>query len=346
MSKLTYKIRHNLDIRDELTKALLVAKFAVEHRTMSSNSVKQFGLKSAISNQILRKYSRNWKCKRVNSVKLTIPGSSVDYMNRIIRVPCLKAKIYGFMKDVIKINQIELDETHAYICCTVADICEREPGGYIGIDRNATGHIAVAAIDEKIMKFGKDATHINGKYRHIRAHAQRGRKFKFLKKLKNKESNKTKNINHQISRKIVDIAKEKNYGIKLEKLTGITKNKRQGKKLNSIKSNWSFYQLQTFIAYKAKLLGVKVFFVDPAFTSQTCSRCGLLGTRDKKQFECPSCGHKDHADANASFNIAKAVPLQNPFPRRQRCVGEPSNDSAQVVELAGGERSTTEPTSD
>jgi putative transposase len=176
--------------------------------------------------------------------------------------------------------------------------------GYIGVDRNATGHVAVIAVNNKIVKLGKNAYHTHKKYQHIRKNAQKNKHFKFVKKLKNKESRIVKDINHKISKKIVNIAAENNYAIKLEKLTGIRK-KKQSKILNNIKSNWAFYQLEQFIEYKAKLLGVKVLYVDPAYTSQTCSRCGLIGNRNKKSFKC-SCGHNDHADANASFNIAKA----------------------------------------
>jgi len=183
-----------------------------------------------------------------------------------------------------------------------------EEWGYLGIDRNATGHIAVVSIGSKIVKLGKMASHINKKYRYIRAKAQKNKAYKFIKKLKNRESRITKDINHKISKKIVELARSNNFGIKLEKLTGIRK-ENQGKEFNRIKSNWSFYQLEGFIEYKAKLSGVRVYHINPAYTSKNCSRCGLIGSRESKVFRCNNCGHHDHADANASFNIALAKPL-------------------------------------
>ena len=112
MSNLTYKVKHGADLTEELSKAYKVAMFAVKTRSRSSADVKHLGLKSAIANQILKKYSCNKKIKQVKSVKLTVPGQGVKLNSDNLYVSCLKLKI-PFAEEVLKINQVELDTTYA-----------------------------------------------------------------------------------------------------------------------------------------------------------------------------------------------------------------------------------------
>ena len=114
------------------------------------------------------------------------------------------------------------------------------------------------------------------------------------------------NANKIFSRKIINTALENNCGIKLEDLKGIRKRKNE-KTQQSFKyslNSWSFYQLRDMVEYKSRILGIPVTYIDPHYTSQKCSRCGLIGIRSGKKFRCVNCGHVDHADSNAAFNIA------------------------------------------
>lgn len=81
-----------------------------------------------------------------------------------------------------------------------------------------------------------------------------------------------------------------------------------------------FFQLQSFVAYKAKLRGVTVEKIDPAFTSQADSKTGLLGTRTGKRFVSPT-GRVENADANAAFNIALAPNMSQLRVDRMRAKG-------------------------
>ena len=68
--------------------------------------------------------------------------------------------------------------------------------------------------------------------------------------------------------------------------------------------HWAFRQLQALVTYKAAALGIAVAYVNPAWTSQTCSDCGALGVRLKHCFFC-SCGLRAHSDVNAARNHAR-----------------------------------------
>ena len=307
---LTYKIKHGRDFSDELRKAKKIAKFAIQTHSLSSKDVKHFGLKSMISNQVLRKYSRSNTAKSVKSVKLAVPnqGIKVDRDTKTISAPCLKLSLkYEFPDNFEKVNQIEVGEEYAYVSVSIQETELIKAEKWIGVDRNTVGHIAVVADPEsgKVIKLGKSALHIHQKYKNIRKGLQKKGKYGKVKQIKDRESRIVKDINHKVSRKIVYTAKETGKGIKLEDLTGIRNGKHNTKSFRYAKNSWSFYQLQIQIEYKAKLLGVEVAYVDPAYTSKSCSRCGLIGYRNKKSFKCPHCGHVDHADSNAGFNIAK-----------------------------------------
>ncbi len=306
---LTYKLRHNTDFSIELKQAFKVAEFAVNNpRCRSSKEVKGIGLKSAISNQILKKYGNQKTIKKVHNVNLVIPSQAikVDNDNRTIRVVPLKLSLPYQFPDPQKINQIEIDKEFAYISCTVAEQPKMIPQTFIGVDRNTTGHIAVTANPDtgKIQKFGKSALHIHRKYSAIRKRLQREAKFRELKKVKDRESRIVKDLNHKVSRKLVDMAKDQNATLVFEDLNGIRKTRKQHRSFKYALHSWSFYQLQQFVEYKAKLLGVLVRYIDPRYTSQLCSKCGVIGERTGKKFKCPTCGHVDHADVNAAFNIA------------------------------------------
>jgi putative transposase len=314
MSILVIKIKHNADLTEHLRKAVLVANYAIKNRMkLSTANVSDIGLPSAISNQILRKYGKNKKCKRINpnKIKLVAPAQSIKVERSKIRVVPLKLTLNNESKyQIIKVKQIELDATYAYIAFEQQDQPMQQLEKFIGVDLNATSHCAAAsAPNGKVIKLGKQAPHIHKKYKALRSGLQRKKLFKKLKQTKGKETRKVKYINHKISKQIVQFAKDNNCGIKLEQLTGIRNSKKNSKSFRYILNSWSYYQLGAMIAYKALLAGIPVLHIRPAYTSQNCSRCGELGKRNGKRFSCCHCKHSDHADVNAAFNIAKSSAL-------------------------------------
>ena len=107
--------------------------------------------------------------------------------------------------------------------------------------------------------------------------------------------------NHKYSHALIEYAVKHNCGtIQMEDLTGITDN------ANRFLKNWSYYDLQTKIEYKAKEAGINIVYIDPKNTSRRCSKCGYIDKENREtqsRFICLKCGFKENADYNASQNI-------------------------------------------
>lgn len=319
----------------------------LEDRTKSSS--KHYPeIPCVLSKSLIAKYQRNRKLKSVKRLVLPIcgdKGKQVKIVDGGIRIPAL------FKKPVLPVNfpypivgfirQVEFFKRDGrwFMSYSYNTPCQphSEFANYLGVDRNSVGNVATIAdvATGKVQKIGPDTAGITKNFRNRRANLQRKTAKTALVQIKRKQSRRVKDINHKVSRTIVDYAKSHCSAIVLEDLGKISKGKA---KRYVQKSQWSFYQLETFIKYKAALLGVPVLYIDPAYTSQTCSRCGSINRPNGKQYKC-SCGHFDHRDVNAAFNISADASLLYGQAARDRVlavghIGVPLNQrTKRVVQL-------------
>ncbi|WP_051949291.1 RNA-guided endonuclease TnpB family protein [Methylosinus sp. PW1] len=84
------------------------------------------------------------------------------------------------------------------------------------------------------------------------------------------------------------------------------KNVRQKAGLNRSILDQGWGMFRTMLNYKLAERGGRLVEVNPAFTSQTCSECGVVDARSRAsqaRFVCVACGHEENADVNAAKNI-------------------------------------------
>jgi putative transposase len=194
------------------------------------------------------------------------------------------------------------------------------PDGTLGVD---LGIVNLATDSEGETFSGEALEKTRKRYHALRGRLQkRGTKSakRHLKKLSGKEARFRRNSNHVISKRIVKKAKSSKQAIAIEDLRHIRKRTESTvrKSQRSRHSSWAFFQLRSFLSYKAALAGVPLHTVDPRNTSRTCSACGHCAKENRKSqavFCCQLCGYTDNADRNAAINISRAsvmVPIVGP----------------------------------
>jgi putative transposase len=104
-----------------------------------------------------------------------------------------------------------------------------------------------------------------------------------------------------------------NQGIVVIEDLGVKQMSRAGgarkRGLNRSIAEQSWGTFRRLLDYKLAERGSQLVVVNPAYTSQRCSRCGHTATENRPSqpvFRCVSCEHEDNADINAALNILAA----------------------------------------
>jgi putative transposase len=206
------------------------------------------------------------------------------------------------------------------ICVEAEPSPPQRTGRVLGVD---LGRTDIAHTSEGDNWNGQQLNRIRDHYSKLRAALQRKaskgtrssrrRCRELLQRLSGKERRFQTWVNHRISKAIVSRAKTTNSAIALEDLTGIRErvNQQPRSKTERRRANsWAFYQLRQFLEYKARVAGVSLVLVPPAYTSQTCHKCLHIhpdpaqSYRSGKSFKCGHCGWEGDADLNGANVIA------------------------------------------
>lgn len=180
-------------------------------------------------------------------------------------------------------------------------------GPHFGVDLGIC-NIAVLSGPDTVKFFdGKPLRYTRSRYMRYRQELQKKRKIAMVRRSKGKESRWVTDMNHKVSREIVDIVASQGGVLHIEKLLGIRDRVKGTHKVNRMVHSWPFAQLIAFICYKSASAGVRVVEEDPRHTSSGCSRCGFIDRANRPKqalFHCKSCGYEVHADLNAARNLA------------------------------------------
>ncbi|GIV81360.1 MAG: transposase [Anaerolineae bacterium] len=206
-------------------------------------------------------------------------------------------------------------EFYLHQVCEVDEPPVEDVDEFLGVD---LGVVNIATDSDGTTYSGNVVNNVRHRHRRLRSKLQRkGTKSarRRLKKLAGKERRFATDVNHTVSKRIVAAAKDTGRGIALEDLRGIRERVTVRRAQRVTLHSWPFYQLRTFVEYKAKLAGVPVIAVDPRNTSRTCPVCGCTDKRNRPSqavFSCIQCGFSGPADYIAAVNIGSRAVVNPP----------------------------------
>ena len=242
---------------------------------------------------------------------------SVNTLNGRIKVPFCKNGFEQYFTDNCKFGTAKLVNKHGMfflhipVTYEISELQKSEVSNVVGIDRGI--RFLVATYDSKGKSVFYDGNAVKQKRAHYKALRKQLQQVgtpssrKRIKAIGQRENRWIQDINHCVSKSLVKNNTEGTLFV-IEDLTGIRAATESVKvKDRYVSVSWSYYDLEQKLSYKALKHHQLVEKVNPAYTSQTCPKCGHTekANRNKHKhiFCCKNCGYKSNDDRIAAMNL-------------------------------------------
>ena len=234
-------------------------------------------------------------------------------VSKIGRIPIvLHRPILGTIK-TLTIKRNQSGQFFAVFTCEV-DMPERSthPGPSVGLDQGLKSFVVGSngLVIEPPKFFRKGEKKLRKEQRRlsrkVKGSKNRRKQRRKVARVHLKIANQRDDFIHQLSRELA--SKYSVIVVEDLQLTNLVRN-------HSLAKSFNDAGLGTFIdmlEYKVSETGAQLVKVNPAYTTQTCSRCGNVRQGENKvqlgerTYHCPTCGLEMDRDLNAANNIHRA----------------------------------------
>lgn len=242
---------------------------------------------------------------------------SVNTLNGRIKVKFYKGGYENYFSSNCKFGTAKLvfkhDKFFLHIPVTyeIDKLAMSDVSNVVGVDRGIRFIATTYDSDGKTLFYdGNDIKQKRGHYKALRKQLQQVHTPSSRRRIKaigQRENRWMQDVNHCISKALVTNNPSGTLFI-LEDLTGVrAATEKVMVKNRYVSVSWSYYDLEQKLTYKALKNHQLVEKVNPAYTSQTCPKCGHTekSNRDKHNhlFYCKNCGYKSNDDRIGAMNL-------------------------------------------
>lgn len=304
-----YDIRKKFGIKSQMACNICVAVGST-YSSMKSN--KQNTLAVYKNSKLTYSYNRDWNFKKdTQQVSIsTLSGRiKVNYINKGLENYFDGTWQYCSAELINKDNKYYL---HVVVKKTINQFEMEKTNNVIGIDVGMR-QLATAIDSNDKIKFinGKNVKHKKAQFVKTRKELQKrntASSKRRLRKIGQRENRYQNDINHCISKALVNFGKNKNTLFVLEDLKNIRLSTEKVQKRNRYYAvSWAFADLRSKIEYKVQKSGMQLIAVDPKYTSQKCPKCGHTEKKNRNKklhlFCCKTCNYKSNDDRIGALNL-------------------------------------------